>query len=75
MGLDMAIEWNTDHRYITVEDGNGDDKGVELNGLLVRQRAVVCRGTTCFWPNFLGVQISGNHRKARPSPTGTRTRG
>ncbi|KAM3556916.1 hypothetical protein ARSEF4850_005304 [Beauveria asiatica] len=48
MGLDMSIEWKNSHRYITVEDGNGDDKRVELNGLLVWQRAVVCRGTTCF---------------------------
>lgn len=48
MGLDMAIEWENNHRYVTVEVGNGDDKRVELNGLLVRQRAVVCRGTTCF---------------------------
>lgn len=46
MGLDVSIEWKNSHRYITVEDGNGDEKRLELNGLLVRQRAVVCRGTT-----------------------------
>ncbi|KAM0670860.1 hypothetical protein ACQRIU_001255 [Beauveria bassiana] len=40
MGLDTSIEWKNSHRYITVEDGDGNDKRVELNGLLVRQRAV-----------------------------------
>jgi hypothetical protein len=48
MGLDSSIEWKKGHRYITAKDAEGKDKRLELNALLVRQRAVVCRGTTCF---------------------------
>ncbi|KND90070.1 hypothetical protein TOPH_05277 [Tolypocladium ophioglossoides CBS 100239] len=48
MGLDLSIEWKKGHRYFTAEDVKGNNKQVELNTLLVRQRAVVCRGTTCF---------------------------
>lgn len=48
MGLDMSINWKKNHRYMTAEDAEGKDERVELSKLLVRQRAVVCRGTTCF---------------------------
>ncbi|OAA35271.1 serine/threonine-protein kinase Sgk2 [Metarhizium rileyi] len=48
MGLDISIEWENSHRSIIVEDGNSNDKRVELNRLLVWQQAVVCRGTACF---------------------------
>ncbi|QPG93571.1 hypothetical protein C2857_000933 [Epichloe festucae Fl1] len=46
MGLDMSINWKKNHRYMTAEDAEGKDERVELSKLLVRQRAVVCRGTT-----------------------------
>ncbi|KAM0739960.1 hypothetical protein ACQRIT_005144 [Beauveria bassiana] len=67
MGLDMSIEWKNSHRYITVEDGNGDDKRVELNRLLVRQRAVVCRGTTCFSTRQGVAKFSWRSDKRQPS--------
>ncbi|KAH8713512.1 hypothetical protein HC256_006658 [Beauveria bassiana] len=67
MGLDMSIEWKNSHRYITVEDGNGDDKRVELNRLLVRQRAVVCRGTTCFSTKQGVAKFSWRSDKRQPS--------
>ena len=58
-------EWKEKHHYITVKGSDGKDKRAELNQLLVRQRAVVCRGTTCFttkqaWPIFPGARLSGN---------------
>lgn len=67
MGLDMSIEWKNSHRYITVEDGNGDDKRVELNGLLVRQRAVVCRATTCFLTRQGVAKFSWRSAQRQPS--------
>ncbi len=66
MGLDMSIELKNSHRYITVEDGNGDDKRVELNGLVVRQRAVVCRGTTCFSTRHGVAKFSWRSDKRQP---------
>ncbi|GAB0143852.1 hypothetical protein EsHS_00004354 [Epichloe bromicola] len=48
MGLEMSIDWKKNHRYMTAEDAEGKDERMELSKLLVRQRAVVCRGTTCF---------------------------
>ncbi|KAL2816328.1 hypothetical protein BJX63DRAFT_144841 [Aspergillus granulosus] len=47
MGLDMFIMFNK-HRYVIARDAEEREKQVELKMLLVRQRAVVCRGTTCF---------------------------
>ncbi|KAH8707831.1 hypothetical protein BB8028_0002g05710 [Beauveria bassiana] len=67
MGLDLSIEWKKSHRYITVEDGNGNDKRVELKGLLVRQRAVVCRGTTCFLTKQGVAKFSWRSDKRQPS--------
>ncbi|KJZ68814.1 hypothetical protein HIM_11788 [Hirsutella minnesotensis 3608] len=67
MGLDMSIEWKNSHRYITVEDINGDKKRMELNGLLVRQRAVVCRGTTCFSTRQGVAKFSWRSDKRQPS--------
>ncbi|EFY85111.1 serine/threonine-protein kinase Sgk2 [Metarhizium acridum CQMa 102] len=48
MGLDTSIKLNERHHYVMAKDTGGQDKQVELNTLLVRQRAIVCRGTTCF---------------------------
>ncbi|KAK2591533.1 hypothetical protein QQS21_010783 [Conoideocrella luteorostrata] len=68
MGLDMSIEWKHNHRFITVEDGDGNDKRVKLDELLVRQRAVVCRGTTCFSIKKQGVaKFSWRSDKRQPS--------
>ncbi|KAM4061466.1 serine/threonine-protein kinase [Hirsutella rhossiliensis] len=67
MGLDMSVEWKNSRRYITVEDVNGDDKRMELNGLLVRQRAVVCRGTTCFSTRQGVAKFSWRSDKRQPS--------
>lgn len=66
MGLDSSVEWKKGHRYITAEDVEGKDKRVELNDLLVRQRAVVCRGTTCF-STRQGVAKFSWHSSKRPS--------
>ncbi|KAL7937847.1 serine/threonine-protein kinase Sgk2 [Trichoderma chlorosporum] len=49
MGLDTFIERKKGHRYVAVGDKNGKEAQIELKELLVRrQRAVVCRGTTCY---------------------------
>ena len=48
MGLDMSTELNERHRYVTARNTEGQEIQVELSTLLVRQRAIVCRGTTCF---------------------------
>ena len=48
MGLDTSIKFNERHRYVTAKNAEGQDKQLELSTLLVRQRAIVCRGTTCF---------------------------
>ncbi|KAL7894584.1 hypothetical protein HDV64DRAFT_260220 [Trichoderma sp. TUCIM 5745] len=48
MGLDLIIERTGNQRLISVADAEGNDKSVELKTLLVRPRAIVCRGTTCF---------------------------
>ena len=50
MGLDMCVELNDDCRYVMAKDAEGKEHQVEINKnkLLIRQRAVVCRGTTCY---------------------------
>ncbi|KAM4056429.1 hypothetical protein HRG_003332 [Hirsutella rhossiliensis] len=48
MGLDVFIERKKGHRYVTCADTNGKEVRIELKELLVRQRAVVCRGTCCY---------------------------
>lgn len=48
MGLGTFIERQGAQRYVTVEDANKNDKRVELKKAMVRQRAIVCRGTTCY---------------------------
>ena len=67
MGLDQSIDWKDKHRYVTVEGSNGKDKRVELNQLLVRQRAVVCRGTTCFATKQGVAKFSWRSAKRQPS--------
>jgi hypothetical protein len=48
MGLDTFIEREDGHRYVTLDDTNGNETRIELVRPIVRQKAVVCRGTTCF---------------------------
>uniref|UniRef100_A0A0B7K8U1 EKC/KEOPS complex subunit BUD32 n=1 Tax=Bionectria ochroleuca TaxID=29856 RepID=A0A0B7K8U1_BIOOC len=53
MGLDLFIERETDaeskeHRHVTLDDANDNATRVRLVEAMVRQKAVVCRGTTCF---------------------------
>ena len=67
MGLDQSIEWKERHRYITVKGANGKDKRVELHQLLVRQRAMVCRGTTCFATKQGVAKFSWRSAKRQPS--------
>ncbi|KAI2622580.1 serine/threonine-protein kinase Sgk2 [Hypoxylon sp. NC1633] len=48
MGLDTFIEREDKHQYVTLNDTNGDKARIRLARPIVRQKAVVCRGTTCF---------------------------
>lgn len=48
MGLDTFIQREKGYRYATLEDANGNETRVRLEELLVRQSAIVCRGTTCY---------------------------
>ncbi|KAK3175546.1 hypothetical protein K4F52_010179 [Lecanicillium sp. MT-2017a] len=67
MGLDKSIEWKNGHRYITVEGADGKDDRVELKELLVKQCAVVCRGTTCFATKNGVAKFSWRSAKRQPS--------
>ncbi|KAI1271451.1 serine/threonine-protein kinase Sgk2 [Xylaria sp. FL0933] len=48
MGLDTFIERNGKHRYITVDDASGNSTRIRLDKAMVHQKAIVCRGTTCY---------------------------
>ncbi|ODA77176.1 hypothetical protein RJ55_06803 [Drechmeria coniospora] len=48
MGLDTFIEQDGGHRYVTLDDASGNETRVRLVNAMVRQRAIVCRGTTCY---------------------------
>ncbi|ATY66737.1 serine threonine-kinase Sgk2 [Cordyceps militaris] len=48
MGLDIFTEREGVHRYTTVDDVSGNEKRLRLDKAMVRQRAIVCRGTTCY---------------------------
>ncbi|KND86475.1 hypothetical protein TOPH_08888 [Tolypocladium ophioglossoides CBS 100239] len=48
MGLDTFIEREYGHRYITLDDTSGGETRLRLAQAIVRQRAIVCRGTTCY---------------------------
>ncbi|CAK7270987.1 hypothetical protein SEPCBS119000_004367 [Sporothrix epigloea] len=67
LGLDRAIEWENNHRHVTVKDTSGEDKRVELNRLMLSQRAVVCRGTTCFTSGRNVAKFSWRSEKRQPS--------
>ena len=66
MGLDTSIRLNERHRYVTARNTEEQDIQVELNTLLVRQRAIVCRGTTCFKTRQGVAKLSWRSAK-RPS--------
>ncbi|KAI0431092.1 serine/threonine-protein kinase Sgk2 [Xylaria sp. FL1042] len=48
MGRDTFIEREDGHRYVTLDDANGKETKVRLDKAMVRQKAIVCRGTTCY---------------------------
>ncbi|KAI1291672.1 serine/threonine-protein kinase Sgk2 [Xylaria venustula] len=48
MGLDTFIKRENGYRYVTLDDVNGKKIKVRLDKAMVRQRAIVCRGTTCY---------------------------
>ncbi|ODA78147.1 hypothetical protein RJ55_06751 [Drechmeria coniospora] len=48
MGLDTFVERNGGHRYVTLDDASGNETRTGLGKPIVRQKAIVCRGTTCF---------------------------
>ncbi|KAI4592130.1 hypothetical protein KJ359_011505 [Pestalotiopsis sp. 9143b] len=48
MGLDTFVERQDGHRYVTLDDTNGEETRVRLDRAMVRQAAIVCRGTTCY---------------------------
>ncbi|OTB10888.1 hypothetical protein K445DRAFT_322656 [Daldinia sp. EC12] len=48
MGLDTFIERKDKHRYVIVDDASGKEIKVKLQNAIVRQKAIVCRGTTCY---------------------------
>ncbi|KAL7919357.1 serine/threonine-protein kinase Sgk2 [Trichoderma austrokoningii] len=69
MGLDLTIERTGSQCFISVEDVQGNDRRVELKTLLVRQRAIVCRGTTCYSTEQGVAKFSWRSDK-RPSEVG-----
>ncbi|KAI1169293.1 serine/threonine-protein kinase Sgk2 [Nemania serpens] len=48
MGLGTFIEREDGHRYVTLDDANGKETKVRLDKAMVRQKAIVSRGTTCY---------------------------
>ncbi|TWU79100.1 hypothetical protein ED733_008727 [Metarhizium rileyi] len=47
-GLDMFIKRENEYRHITLDDLSGNKIRVRLDKAIVRQQAIVCRGTTCY---------------------------
>ncbi|KAI1156562.1 serine/threonine-protein kinase Sgk2 [Nemania diffusa] len=48
IGLDTFIKRDSGHRYVILDDVNGKETKVRLNEAMVRQKAIVCSGTTCY---------------------------
>jgi len=48
LGLDTFVEQMYGHDHVSVHDAGGSTKSIRLGRLIVRQNAIVCRGTTCF---------------------------
>ncbi|KAI3340362.1 serine/threonine-protein kinase Sgk2 [Ustulina deusta] len=48
IGLDTFIERVGKHYYVTVDDVDSNETRIRLSRPIVRQKAIVCRGTTCY---------------------------
>ncbi|KAL1894959.1 hypothetical protein Cpir12675_003453 [Ceratocystis pirilliformis] len=48
MGLDKFFERRDGHRYVTLDDANGKETRLRLDKAMIQQKAIVCRGTTCY---------------------------
>ncbi|KHN95316.1 serine/threonine-protein kinase Sgk2 [Metarhizium album ARSEF 1941] len=48
MGLDTFIKRGDACRHVILDDASGNAMTVRLDKAMVRQRAIVCRGTTCY---------------------------
>lgn len=48
MGLDTFVVREGGRRHVTLDDMSGNERRVRLERAMVRQRAIVCRGTTCY---------------------------
>ncbi|KAK7398244.1 hypothetical protein QQX98_012379 [Neonectria punicea] len=48
MGLDTFVEREDGHRRVTLNNASGSETTIRLGRPIVWQKAVVCRGTTCF---------------------------
>ncbi|KAK1249762.1 hypothetical protein MKX08_009765 [Trichoderma sp. CBMAI-0020] len=48
MGLDAFVERKDGCRYVTLTDTSGNEKRIRLDKAMVRQKAIVYRGTTCY---------------------------
>ncbi|KAL2884582.1 Protein kinase domain protein [Ceratocystis lukuohia] len=48
MGLDTFMERQDGYRYVTLDDASGKETRLRLDKLMIRQKAIVCRGTTCY---------------------------
>lgn len=48
MGLDTFVERKDGHRYVKLDDASGKETRLRLDKAMVRQKAIVCRGTTCY---------------------------
>jgi hypothetical protein len=48
MGLDTFIKRQDGHRHVTLADASGKETRLRLDKAIVRQEAIVCRGTTCY---------------------------
>lgn len=48
IGLNIFIKWEAGYHYITLNDNSGNEIRIRLKRLIVRQKAVVCWGTTYF---------------------------
>ncbi|KAL2886035.1 Protein kinase domain protein [Ceratocystis lukuohia] len=48
MGLDTFMERRDGYRYVILDDASGKETRLRLDKLMIRQKATVCRGTTCY---------------------------
>ncbi|KAK3331428.1 serine/threonine-protein kinase Sgk2 [Apodospora peruviana] len=48
MGLDTFVEREDGHLYVTLDDASGKETRLRLDKAMIRQKAIVCRGTTCY---------------------------